>query len=193
MIKHIALLIAAREVFTYYIHRYILHSSGYIANLHAKYDHARSAPPYSLTLATDHPIPYLLHRTIPAFLPALVLRPHLLVYFFFTALCTLEETLAHSGYSIVPGIIMGGMARRTAIHYASGGKGNYGVWGLLDWVSGTSKGQDVIEDVRREAEKHRVKERGEKAAGGAMGVVNNGIEGFKKGRRSARRRKNGSQ
>jgi len=193
MIKHVILLISAREVFTYYIHRYLLHSSGYMAKLHQQYDHARSKPAFSLALATDHPLPYLLHRIVPAFLPAWLLRPHLLVYFFFIALCTVEETFAQSGYSVVPGIIMGGMTRRTATHYASGGKGNYGAWGLLDWVNGTSKGQDAIEDVKQEAEKHRVKQRGGKAAGDAMGMLNDGIEGFRKGRRSTRQKKNRSQ
>ena len=33
-----------------------------------------------------------------------------------------------------------------------GGRGNYGCWGLCDFVGGTSVGGDVVEDVRDEAE-----------------------------------------
>ncbi|KZL77676.1 sterol desaturase family protein [Colletotrichum tofieldiae] len=190
LLKHIAFLIAAREVLTYYIHTRVLHARGggggggstRIGKLHASYAHARAAPPFSLMLFTDHPLPFLLHRVAPALLPALALRPHLLTYFLFVGFCTVEETMAMSGYSVVPGIVMGGIARRTAIHYAGKGGGNYGAWGVLDWAHGTSRGQDVVDDVRAEAGKHRVKERGEGAASGGAGFLQDGIQELKKGR-----------
>lgn len=110
----------------------------------------------------------------------MAMHPHILVYFVFVALATLEETLATSGYSVVPGILMGGMARRCSTHYSTSGRGNYGAWGLLDWVHGTSVGRsDIVDDVRDEAEKHQVRERG-------GNMVQNGIEGL---RRSARQSK----
>ena len=103
IIKHIALLFTAREVLTYFIHRYILHaaaqgsktkSASRIASLHRNYAHSRRAPPFSLLLMADHPVPFLLHRFIPIYLPALALRSHihLLTFLLFVLLATLEET-----------------------------------------------------------------------------------------------------
>ncbi|KAK0370495.1 sterol desaturase family protein [Colletotrichum limetticola] len=188
LLKHVAFLIVAREVLTYYIHTRILHSRGRrltstrVGKLHASYAHARAAPPFSLMLFADHPIPFLLHRIVPIFVPAVVLRPHLLTYFLFVGFCTIEETMAMSGYSVVPGIVMGGITRRTAIHYAGQGDGNFGAWGVLDWAHGTSEGQDVIDDMKAEAEKHRIKERSERAANNGVGFVQGGIQELKKGR-----------
>ncbi|KAK0636751.1 sterol desaturase family protein [Bombardia bombarda] len=203
MAKHIALLFAARELLTYYIHRNVLHAHSSapiskrktkaptqrIATLHHKYAHAHSAPPFSLLLLADHPFPFLLHRFIPLYLPAIALhnRLHLLTFFIFVALCTMEETLAMSGYTVVPGILMGGITRRSAVHYAKPA-GNYGCWGILDWVHGTSLGGDVMADVRDEAKKHRVKERSAKKADNAGGMVQNGIEGLRRSARSRGRR-----
>ncbi|KAM0325683.1 hypothetical protein ACHAQA_006983 [Verticillium albo-atrum] len=186
LVKHIAILLAAREVLTYYLHARVLHApsrgNNSLAALHRKHAHRRSAPPFSLLLFADHPLPFLVHRVLPLYLPSLALRPHLLTYFLFVGLCTLEETLAMSGYSTVPGIMMGGITRRTAGHYAGGGRGNYGAWGLLDWAHGTSVGKNVIEDAKDEAEKHAIKERGEQAAGDGMAAVKSGFEGLRKGR-----------
>ncbi|KAK4247290.1 hypothetical protein C7999DRAFT_14640 [Corynascus novoguineensis] len=162
-----------------------------LAALHSTYAHARPAPPYSLLLKADHPFPYLLHRLAPLYLPALALHPdglHLLTYLLFVALVTLEETLALSGYAVLPGIVVGGMARRTAAHYATD-KGNFGSWGVLDWAYGASVGGDVMGDLRDEAEKHRVRERGERKAGEVGGLVSDGIDGLRKGKRSGRTRK----
>ncbi|KAI0159787.1 sterol desaturase family [Xylariaceae sp. FL1272] len=189
IIKNILTLYTAREVLTYYIHRYILHSRGTIGKLHMRYAHSRKgAAPYSLMLYADHPIPLMLYRLLPVYLPSLVIRPHLLTYFLFTLLTTIEEMLSMSGYSAVPGIIMGGIARRTASHYASGGRGNYGAWGLLDWINGTSVGKDLIEDFQDEADKHEVKQRGQKAVSDTGNLVQDGIDGLKKSRKGRKKR-----
>ncbi|KAH7127441.1 hypothetical protein EDB81DRAFT_142071 [Dactylonectria macrodidyma] len=187
--KHILLLLAAREVLCYNLHRRVLHGGSTLARYHGQYAHARAAAPYSLELFADHPLALLVHRFLPIYLPALLLRPHLLTYFLFLALCTAEETLTMSGYSIVPGIIMGGIARRCAIHYAGQGASNYGAWGLLDWVNGTSRGRHVLEDVKAEAEKHHLKERSANKIDDGAGMLQNGIDAWRSGngpRRSPR-------
>ncbi|KAF4446807.1 hypothetical protein F53441_9588 [Fusarium austroafricanum] len=193
--KHIMLMLAVREVLTYYIHRNVLHSRGAIGKLHQRYSHARSAAPYSLLLFADHPIPLFLHHFLPIYLPAIATRPHLLTYFLFLAICTAEETLSTSGYNTVPGIIMGGMTRRRAVHYASGGDCNYGAWGLLDWANSTGRGRDVLDDVRAEAEKHNVKQRsadkldsGVSAVQGGIDKLTNGSEGKRRSSRLASKR-----
>ncbi|KAI1819271.1 sterol desaturase family [Xylaria intraflava] len=158
LIKHIFALYAAREVLTYYIHRYILHSCGIITRLHAQYAHERKgAAPYSLLLYADHPLPLVFSHLVPVYLPSLVIRPHLLTYFLFTLLTTIEEMLSMSGYNVVPGIVMSSIAMRTATHYASGGRGNYGVWGLLDCIHGTSVGKDTISYTRGKIKKPKVR------------------------------------
>lgn len=205
--KQLGLLYAAREVLTYQAHRYLLHphshsrgwsrsppvqsARAWVARQHARFGHARSAAPYSLALAADHPVPFLLHRFAPVYLPALAVRPHLLVYFLFVGLVTFEETLTMSGYTIVPGIIMGGITRRNAKHYGAGyrgtSNGNYGAWGVLDWGCGTGMGgRDISDDVQGEAEKHQVKQRSGRKASDAVGAVQNGIDGIRKGRRKGK-------
>lgn len=233
-LKQLGWLYASREVLTYYLHRAVLHShaprwpsrlslssksnkvtssakakaqqgSGYLARQHARgHAHARAAPPYALALAAEPPLPFLVHRLAPVYLPAaLVVRPHLLVYLGFVLLVTLEETLTMSGYAVVPGIVMGGIARRNAAHYGAGHRGpdsgSYGAWGLLDWARGTGLGgvRDLQDDVRDEATKHRVRERGQRGAGVAVGAVQDSIEGLRgkargKGRGKGKRGGSGS-
>lgn len=191
--KHILLILVARETLHYYLHRFILHSNkgGYLAKKHKAYAHARSVAPYSLQLFADHPLALIVHRFIPLYLPALLLRPHLLTYLMLVALTTAEETLAVSGYSVVPGIIMGGIVQRAAIHYAGGGSSNFGAWGFLDWAHGTSKGRDVLDDVKAEAEKHHVKERANRKKQQGKNMLEKGVEAWREGngtRRSTRKR-----
>ena len=37
-----------------------------------------------------------------------------------------------------------------------GGKGNFGCFGLMDLITGTGLGEDVIEDIQEQAEDKRV-------------------------------------
>lgn len=187
MIKHIGWLYVSREIFTYYIHRNILHSRGTLASLHNKYGHCHRGAPYSLMLYADHPLPLMLHRLLPIYIPSLLIRPHLLTYFLFTVFTTVEEMLSMSGYSIVPGFIMGGVARRTATHYASGGEGNFGAWGILDWLNGTSVGKDVIADIQDEAEKHHLKERSQRKAIDTGGSIQDGIDHVRRSKRNGKK------
>ncbi len=187
IVKQIALLMAAREALTYYIHRYALGAKSRLGAWHQQgYGHARRAPPFSLLLYADHPAAFLLYRFLPVFLPAVAIRPHLLVYFLFVGLVTVEETLAMSGYSIVPGIIMGGITRRTAAHYASG-NGNYGPWGLLDWIHGTSIGRGIDADVRDEAEKHGFEEKKERLASNGTSFLQDSLDYVGKGKSRGRK------
>ncbi|KAL9109373.1 MAG: hypothetical protein Q9227_006003 [Pyrenula ochraceoflavens] len=183
---------AMREILGYTLHRYLLHSSSTpLSSLHRTWHHALSVP-YPLTATYDHPLPHLLQTFLPTFLPALLLRMHLLTYLLYTALLSLEQTFAYSGYSTVPtNFILGGIARRTDMHVVCNGEGNFGPWGLCDWVCGTSVGGDVGEDVVEEVRKHDLEgkvergvQRGRKKAAGAM---NGGFGGKGKGRGKAGR------
>ena len=108
----------------------------------------------------DHQLPYLLHKFLPTYLPAFLLRFHLLTYLMYLAIVSLEETFAYSGYSTVPtNFILGGIARRTDGHVVEGGEGNYGCIGAVDWIMGTTIGGDLGDDMQDEVEKHHLPER----------------------------------
>ncbi|PQE11140.1 sterol desaturase family protein [Rutstroemia sp. NJR-2017a BVV2] len=162
-----------REVLQYYSHRHILHARtpNFLSRRHKTYFHSLKSP-YSFCAHYDHPASYVLFRFLPVYLPSVILRAHLLTYLVVLSIVTLEETLTVSGYSTIPGIILGGIARRQDLHSESSGGGNYAPWGILDWIHGTSIGQGFEEDVADEAEKHQVKQRGKKA-------VTNGKEGVR--------------
>lgn len=160
--------LAASQILTYGLHRYALHSEfSSLRDQHIAWQHSIPAP-YSFVANYDHPVPYLLHVFLPAYLPAVLFRFHILTYHVYLALVSLEETFAYSGYNALPsGLILGGIARRQERHLMGGGKGNYGCFGATDFVFGTGVGEDVLEDAREEAEKRRL---GEKAKGKARGV-----------------------
>ena len=99
---------------------------------------------------------------------------------------SLEETFVYSGYNILPsGLILGGIARRTDIHFLTEGKGNYSS-GILDWVGSTSLGQDFIEDIGDEAEAHdwegKAQQKGGKLLRKGKGIKERGKEVQAKGR-----------
>ncbi|RDW89078.1 hypothetical protein BP6252_01110 [Coleophoma cylindrospora] len=187
ILKDLARSLLLREVLQYYIHRFILHPSkpNVFSKQHQKYFHSITAP-YSFAAHYDHPLPYILWRFIPVYLPSVIFRPHLLTYFLLLALTTLEETFSLSGYTTVPGIMLGGIARRQDLHSAGKGRGNFAPWGLLDWMHGTSIGTDVVEDMQDEAEKHRIQERGSEALEHAKDSGRRGLRGLN-GKRKGRK------
>lgn len=133
-----------------------------MSNLHNSYFHSIRSP-WSFCAQYDHPLTYLLWRFLPLYLPAIAFRMHLLTYLLLLALVSLEEALTLSGYSNVPGIMLGGFARRQDLHNESRGRGNFAPWGLMDWIHGTSIGGNVMDDMKDEAERHQVAERSGKA------------------------------
>jgi hypothetical protein len=179
-----------REVVTYVLHRYHLHEwNNSLSRAHNEWYHTLSTP-FPLAGTYDHPLVYLVRTFLPTYLPAVLFRFHLITYVIYMAMVSLEETFAYSGYSTVPtNFILGGMARRTDTHMMCGGDGNFGPWGLVDWVMGTSVGADVLDDVVAEADKHVVPARIDKMKSKAGKKVNGKIEDAKSagGRRRTRR------
>ncbi|EEH17913.2 hypothetical protein PABG_00476 [Paracoccidioides brasiliensis Pb03] len=147
IVKDLVMGFVGREILQYIIHRYILHSStSYVAKRHDAWYHSLRAP-YPLTAHYDHPLAYFFSRFLPTFLPAATLRLHLLTYLLYIAFISLEETFSHSGYSTMPiNLFIGGMARRADLHIMSKGCGNYGAWGVLDWICGTTVDSDEDEE-----------------------------------------------
>ncbi|KAL9055194.1 MAG: hypothetical protein Q9162_003687 [Coniocarpon cinnabarinum] len=164
-----------RGVIMYYVHRFLLHGGRYLPLLskaHRDYAHSlANALPFAA--AYDHPAPYLLHRWLPLYLPALLFRMHIFTYMAFNALVSLEEAFVYSGYQVLPStILLTGMARRQERHILSNGKGNYAPYGILDFAHGTSIGEgDVIDDLEREAKKRDVKGKANRAVDAARDAV----------------------
>lgn len=178
-----------REIIAYTLHRYTLHeSSSTLARSHRDWYHSLSTP-FPLTATYDHPAAYLTRSFLPTYLPAVLFRFHLLTYVLYLTLISLEETFAYSGYSTVPtNFILGGVARRTDNHVLCGGEGNFGPWGLIDWVLGTSVGADLIDDVVQEAEKHDVPARVERTKAKAKSRANGKLSDLKSNLSPGRRR-----
>ncbi|RAK72922.1 sterol desaturase family protein [Aspergillus fijiensis CBS 313.89] len=135
-----------REMLSYIIHRWILHTKNPLARLHAAWYHALRAP-YPLTAHYDHPLAYLVGRWLPTILPVALGRLHLVTYLVYLAIVSLEETFAYSGYSAMPtGFFIGGMARNMEAHLHSLGTGNFGPWGVVDRVLGTTVDEEYDAD-----------------------------------------------
>ncbi|KAK3078681.1 hypothetical protein LTS18_006898, partial [Coniosporium uncinatum] len=157
ILKHLSLALFLRGSLQYSIHRFILHphtnpdpSSWSPAGLHKAYHHGIAAP-FSLAANYDHPLTWILWRWIPLYTPLLVLRMHIITFNILLIVVSFEEAFTYSGYNVLPSaILLAGMARRADAHVLSGGKGNYGAWGVGDWVCGTSvtgdKGVQEVEE-----------------------------------------------
>jgi hypothetical protein len=111
---------------------------------------------------------------------------HLLTYLVLLSIVSLEESVTLSGYSNIPGIMLGGFARRQDFHSRSRGKGNFGPWGFLDWIHGTSLGADVVDDLKDEADKHHVAERSSRAWDNAKKSGKAGVSALNSKRKSSR-------
>ena len=90
----------------------------------------------------------------------MILRFHMLTYLLYLTVISIEETFAFSGYTVMPtNFFLGGIARRTDTHLLSGAEGNFGPWGILDWVLGTAVGDSVADDIEAEIEEHEIDEK----------------------------------
>ncbi|KAJ5561860.1 hypothetical protein N7535_003678 [Penicillium sp. DV-2018c] len=137
-----------REVLAYVIHRYALHTKeNPLATWHNNWYHALRAP-YPLSAHYDHPLVYLVLKFIPTYAPAIVCRFHMLTYLLYLLLISIEETFAYSGYTVMPTrFFLGGIARRMDMH-SMRAQGNFGPWGIMDWMFGTTVVDPSHEDER---------------------------------------------
>ncbi|QIX02131.1 hypothetical protein AMS68_007648 [Peltaster fructicola] len=163
-----------RGLLHYWSHRYLLHHGKQpLSKWHATWQHSVRLP-FSLVATYDHPACYVVGQFLPTILPAYLFRFHVITLQLYLALVSLEQLLIYSGYSVLPSrIILGGMARRVDAHfltfYQARKATNFGHWGVLDLVFGTSckDTDDLVTDIQSEASKHRLKERASAAIEGA--------------------------
>ncbi|KAI5302586.1 hypothetical protein KEM56_000544 [Ascosphaera pollenicola] len=146
----------AREAIGYTLHRFILHdtrlptSLSFLAQKHKLWYH--SLPSLGpLTSTYDHPACYIISRFAPTFLPAILLRLHLITYMIYLILISCEEMLAYCDFEIVSSghlfIILGRIGRQAQRHLESRGKGNFGGSGVMDWLCGTGVAPEDDDDV----------------------------------------------
>ncbi|KAI9868602.1 MAG: hypothetical protein M1813_004452 [Trichoglossum hirsutum] len=129
--------VVAREVLQYAIHSQLLHpphSSTWLSRLHQGGSH--SLAPIALLSHYDHPLPYLLVHFLPTYLPALLLRPHLLTYLLFLALVSLFEALQLSGLRGLPAPLDALLDAKEE-HWLAGGTRAFADLTVLDWLAGT--------------------------------------------------------
>jgi hypothetical protein len=102
----------------------------------------------------------------------MLFRMHLLPFLAVLMVVSIEELLIYSGYSVLPSMIMvKGMARRVDNHFLSSGKGNFGTFGAVDWITGTSVGGSVVEDLQKEWDKHNMSEKVQDNANDAGNLI----------------------
>lgn len=141
-------------------------SSSALQDLHLRWQHSAS-PPYSFVANYDHPVPYLIHVFLPTYIPALFFRFHLITYYVYLAIVSVEETFAYSGYNVLPSaLILGGIARRQEQHLSGDGRGNFGCFGLADLILGTSLDDDLLEDIQEEVHEKKKAMKGKARAAG---------------------------
>ncbi|TKX19940.1 fatty acid hydroxylase-like protein 2 [Elsinoe australis] len=190
MAKELVMAFIVRGILHYIIHRFILHAPSRsqfapVAKLHRQWAHGNKFI-FSLCAAYDHPACYLLVHWLPSYLPAYFWRMHVLTWLMFQTVVSLEALLIYSGYSALPSAIMlPGMARRVDKHFATGGRGNFGHWGVLDLVcrTGCAGESDIMDDLQDEADKHQVKRRMSDAVDDAGDFIDGGKEKMRRGRR----------
>ena len=167
-----------RGIVHYAVHRWLLHTYDTVLKTwHLSWQHSLRFP-FSLVAAYDHPVCFLLASWLPTYLPAVLLRWHVLTWHIFLVLTSLEHLFVFSGYGILPStILLAGMARRMEAHFESvqAGRqaGNYGHLGLTDFLLGTScKGGTILDDVQEEAQKRAFQERVDEAVHAALESIN---------------------
>lgn len=167
--------LACRGILGYLIHRYVLHTyNTTLRAWHEQWQHSLRLP-FSIAAAYDHPIAYLARVWVPTIVPAYLFRFHVLTWHIFLIITSLEELFIHSGYAVLPSsILLAGMARRTDAHFdsasTSGAAGNFGTLGVLDFAFGTTckEEDDILDDIRTEADKHRLQDRIDAAVQAAL-------------------------
>lgn len=128
-----------------------------LARWHRSWYHSLPAP-FPLSAHYDHPVPYLVTKFIPTYAPAIIFRFHMLTYLLYLLFISVEETFAYSGYTVMPtNLFLGGIARRTDMHVLMGARGNFGPWGILDWIFGTAVGDSHTDDESDEADERDIR------------------------------------
>ena len=149
IVSDILSILAIREVITYVLHRYILHNSRRfprISRFHSVHHRFAKSPNFALKAHYNHPVDYFLLQCLPLYLPAYLLRVHLLTFFLTLAIVSLESALIYSGYDFFWGLL-GGTVRRIDRHHCPGGdRMDFGIWGILDWCCGTAGGRSRPEE-----------------------------------------------
>lgn len=141
MIADILFILVSREGITYVIHRYILHNPNRyktISGFHSIHHKYAKSPTFALKAHYAHPLDHFLSQFLPLYIPAYLRQVHLLTFFLTLAIVSLESALIYSGYSFFWGLI-GGAVHRIDRHHRPGGQHrDFGIWGFIDWVAGTS-------------------------------------------------------
>lgn len=147
--------------------------------------------PFPLSAHYDHPLTYLLSNFIPTYLPAVMFRFHMLTYLIYLVIISVEETFAYSGYTVMPtNFFLVGIARRMDMHLLTYGEGNFGPWGIMDWIFKTTVGDaELIDDATDDAEEREREARAKRAYEAAQKKSNANVRPSKVQAQSVRGRR----
>jgi len=115
----------------YYLHRSI-HSLW--PALHGQH---HSHPPTALLARAQNPLDYVILSLLPTYVVPVIRRSHILTFLIILGVQCVVDVVRFSGYQGMWSLA-GGLSRRTEGHYYNRGTCYYGIWGILDYVHGTS-------------------------------------------------------
>ncbi|EJT98899.1 hypothetical protein DACRYDRAFT_101538 [Dacryopinax primogenitus] len=115
----------------YYLHRFTHYA------LPALHEQHHSHPPTPLLARAQNPADYILLSLLPTYLVPLLRRSHILTFLLILGTQCVVDVVRFSGYQGLWGPA-GGLSSRTEAHYYNRGTCNFGIWGILDYVHGTS-------------------------------------------------------
>ena len=118
-------------------------------------------------------------------------RFHMLTYLIYLVIISVEETFAYSGYTVMPtNFFLVGIARRMDMHLLTYGEGNFGPWGIMDWIFKTTVGDaELIDDATDDAEEREREARAKRAYEAAQKKSNANVRPSKVQAQSVRGRR----